>query len=199
MITYIATNKRNGKFYIGSTVNFSKRKINHLTCKVKSHFHNALRKNPDDFEWEVIEDSCDEPVLEQALLDIWYGKEQCYNLNPSASRPPSWKGRKRTPEEIKKSSDKRRGVKRTPEQCLSISQGLKGRSLTPNQLESVKKNLEEANEKRKKKVELVNVLTGEVFVFPSTSEAEKQMGFGNIARACRETQRTVKGFRARYL
>jgi group I intron endonuclease len=198
MITYIATNRRNGKFYIGSTVNFSKRKINHLTCKVKSHFHNALRKNPDDFEWEVIEDSCDEPVLEQALLDMWCGKEQCYNQNPSASRPPSWKGKKRTPEEIKKSADKRRGVKRTPEQCLKMSESHKGVPLTPGQLENARKNARKANEKRKKKVELVNLLTGEVLVFPSVSEAEKQMGFGSIASACRKT-RTVKGFKARYL
>jgi hypothetical protein len=27
------------------------------------------------------------------LLDMWFGKECCYNLNPSASRPPSWEGK----------------------------------------------------------------------------------------------------------
>jgi len=199
MITYIATNTQNGKFYVGSTVDFNKRKINHLSCKVKSHFHHALRKNPDLFEWEIFEDDCDEPVLEQALLDKWFGKEQCYNLNPVAGRPPSHKGRKRTPEQVEKSVSRRKGVKRTPEQCLRISRGLTGRKLTPTQLESVRNNVRIANERRQKKVEITSLKTGEVFVFDSVSEAEKSMGFGNIGRACRESHRTVKGFRARYL
>ena len=77
MITYIATNTLNGKFYIGSTIDFRKRKINHLTCKIKSHFHHALRKNPEEFVWEIIEDNHSDPILEQALLDMWFGKEQC--------------------------------------------------------------------------------------------------------------------------
>ena len=38
-------------------------------------------------------DNSDEPLLEQALLDMWFGKECCYNLSPFASRPPSWRGR----------------------------------------------------------------------------------------------------------
>jgi group I intron endonuclease len=199
MITYIATNTFNGKFYIGSTIDFHKRKTNHLTCRVKSHFHNALRKNPEAFVWEVIEDDCSEPVLEQALLDTWFGKEQCYNLNPVAGRPPSHRGVKRTPEQVEKSASKRRGVKRTPEQCQRISRGLTGRSLTPSQLESVLRNTQGANERRKKKVELRHLVTGEVLVFESVSEAEKSMGFTNISRACREPHRSVKGYKARYV
>jgi group I intron endonuclease len=88
MDTYKATNTTNGKFYIGSTTNFEKRKKAHLSSNEDYPFQRALRKNPSNFEWEVWSDDCDEPVLEQALLDIWYGKEQCYNLNPYASRPP---------------------------------------------------------------------------------------------------------------
>ncbi len=199
MITYIATNTLNGKFYIGSTTNFPKRKNNHLYCKVKSHFHHALRKDPELFEWEIFEDSDDKPTLEQALLDMWFGKEQCYNLNPLASRPPSHKGFKRRPESVRKSAEKRKGVKRTPEQCKRISEGLTGRELTATQLVSAKKNCEKANKERQRKVELTNTQTGEVYTFDSISDAEKIMGFGNIGRACREVQRTVKGFRAKYL
>ncbi len=199
MITYIATNTLNGKFYIGSTVDFKKRKINHLTCKVKSHFHHALRKNPEAFVWEVIEDEHSDPVLEQALLDRWFGKEQCYNLNPVASRPPSHKGIKRTAEQIEKSASKRRGAKRTTEQCSRISKGLTGRSLTPSQLESVRRNTQIANERRKKKVELTHLQSGKILVFNSVSEAQSTLGFGNISRACREPNRTVKGYKARYV
>lgn len=88
MDTYRATNTTNGKFYIGSSTNFEKRKKEHLSSKENYPFQNALRKNPDAFEWEVWSDDSNEPILEQALLDMWYGKECCYNLNPSAKHPP---------------------------------------------------------------------------------------------------------------
>jgi hypothetical protein len=88
MDTYKATNTTNGKFYIGSTTNFNKRKKSHLKSKENYPFQNALRKNPEAFEWEVWSDDCEDSVLEQALLDMWFGCEQCYNLNPSAKHPP---------------------------------------------------------------------------------------------------------------
>jgi group I intron endonuclease len=88
MITYKATNTLNGKFYIGSTINFKRRKRDHLKGTENYPFQNALRKNPDAFIWEIYEDEYDKPILEQSLLDMWCGKEQCYNLNPFATRPP---------------------------------------------------------------------------------------------------------------
>jgi group I intron endonuclease len=94
MDTYRATNTTNGKFYIGSTANFDRRKEEHLKSEANYPFQNALRKHPEAFEWEVWSDDSDEPILEQALLDMWFGKECCYNLNPCASRPPSWGGKK---------------------------------------------------------------------------------------------------------
>lgn len=92
MITYRAINTINGKFYIGSTKNFEKRKQEHLTTAEEFRFQRALRKNPEAFVWEIFEDSEEEPVLEQALLDMWFGKSQCYNMSPFAGRPPSRKG-----------------------------------------------------------------------------------------------------------
>lgn len=89
MDTYRSTNTLNGKFYIGSTTDFERRKKSHLSSKENYPFQNALRKNPDAFVWEVWTDDSDEPILEQALLDMWFGKEQCYNLNPVAGRPPN--------------------------------------------------------------------------------------------------------------
>lgn len=98
MDTYKATNTTNGKFYVGSSTNFERRKEEHLKSKENYPFQNALRKNPGAFEWEVWSDDSDEPILEQALLDMWFGKECCYNLNPSAKHPPSSKGKSPPPE-----------------------------------------------------------------------------------------------------
>jgi predicted GIY-YIG superfamily endonuclease len=84
MITYLARNTRNGKFYIGSTKNFANRKKEHLANKGNFPFHRALRANPDDFEWETFEDQSEGRELEQALLDTFFGTEMCYNLCPSA-------------------------------------------------------------------------------------------------------------------
>jgi hypothetical protein len=85
MDTYKATNTENGKFYIGSTTDFESRKREHLRSKANYPFQNALRKNPDLFEWEVWRDNSENREMEQALLDMWFGKEQCYNLNPGAN------------------------------------------------------------------------------------------------------------------
>jgi len=84
MQTYIATNTRTGKFYIGSTVNFEQRKWQHHKHASELPFHRALRKNPDEFEWEVFDDDSEGRELEQALLDMFFGKEMCYNLNANA-------------------------------------------------------------------------------------------------------------------
>jgi len=92
--TYRATNTIDGKFYIGSTTNFEERKNGYLKSRKNYPFQNALRNNPEAFEWEVWSDDSDDPVLEQALLDMFYGTEQCYNLNPKADRPPEHSGKK---------------------------------------------------------------------------------------------------------
>jgi hypothetical protein len=90
MITYKSTNTSNGKFYIGSSqdlASYEKRKQSHFRNKLPYPFQRALQANPEAFEWEYVEDDQEEPILEQALLDVWFGKEQCYNLNKHADRP----------------------------------------------------------------------------------------------------------------
>ena len=94
MDTYIATNLVNGHFYIGSSTNFERRKQQHLDSRENYPFQNALRKNPNNFEWEVWTDDSDKRILEQALLDMWCGKEQCYNISNSSKGPGSEGGRK---------------------------------------------------------------------------------------------------------
>ena len=55
---YKATNKINGKSYIGQTCNFEKRKKQHIRCyeKENCYFHRAIQKyGVDCFLWEIIE------------------------------------------------------------------------------------------------------------------------------------------------
>ena len=86
MITYRAVNKTNGKWYVGSATDFERRKKEHLTSEQKSPFHNALRKNPENFTWEILEeDNRQDRLAEQLILDVWCGTEFCYNLSSSAS------------------------------------------------------------------------------------------------------------------
>lgn len=125
MITYKATNTLNGKFYIGSARDFAKRKQQHLHSTLNYPFQNALRQSPDSFEWETIEDDSDEPILEQALLDVWFGTEMCYNLNPKADRPPSWVGKTHSESTKKKQRDA--ALLRGPLSSESVKKGVETR------------------------------------------------------------------------
>lgn len=131
MITYIATNTKNGKFYVGSTNNFERRKKQHMECKKGYPFQNALRKNPEAFEWETWSDDSDEPNLEQALLDMWFGTEQCYNLSKDASAP--MRGKKHTTESKQKIRRAKRGKKASLSDAgrKKLSEKMSGRN-SPN-------------------------------------------------------------------
>jgi predicted GIY-YIG superfamily endonuclease len=80
MYTYIATNTLNGKFYIGSAIDLEKRKRQHLKLKSDRPFHRDLQANPEVFTWDVFVDEASDSILEHALLEMWHGKEQCYNI-----------------------------------------------------------------------------------------------------------------------
>ena len=174
MFTYIATNTLNGKFYIGSTSNFERRKKEHLESKDAYNFQRALRKNPDAFEWQVFEDDSDEPILEQALLDMWFGKECCYNMNPSAKHPP------RSTEASRKGGltmghrHKAEGTgvfARTPEQMAA--DGKKGGSTAVARKSGVHGRTPEQIKEDAKKGGESNVLNKTGFCNPDYTESEK--------------------------
>ena len=90
MITYLAINLTNHKFYVGSTVDFEARQKGHLKSTEDYPFQNSLRKNPNNFYWFVGEDDgSDVREEEQYYLDFYHGSVWCYNLNPKADVPPS--------------------------------------------------------------------------------------------------------------
>ena len=197
MITYIATNKVNGKFYIGSTTNLDKRKGEHLNSKLNHPFQNSLRNNPDSFVWHLAEDQLADPRFEQVLLDLYFGTELCYNLNPRADRPPSQTGRLVSEETRKKQSKARKGLKRSAETKRKISAALSGKNNPMfGKTGSANPSFNVRGDKHpsSKKVE-VTYPDGAVRVFPSTSDAGKELGVHpvNVADAARKNRTKTKG------
>ena len=134
MDTYKATNTLNGKFYIGSSKNFEERKKAHLGSKCNYPFQNALRKNPEAFEWEVWTDNSENREFEQALLDMWFGKEQCYNLNSKASCPPQnpWTEERKNKHRIRVSRQFK-GIPKKQESVIKMRQTKKNNKWVPDQ------------------------------------------------------------------
>lgn len=205
MVTYTATNTKNGKFYVGSTINFEKRKQEHLKSKLNHPFQCALRKNPENFVWHFTEDNLLEPRFEQVLLDLYFGTELCYNLNPKADRPPSQAGRPVSQETRQKQSVVRTGLKRSDETKRKLSEGKLGEKNPqwgkPTTSPAFKRG---PNNPLNKMVEVIYP-DGEVKVFASTKEAGKLLGVSgsSVAEAARggktKTKGSLKGYTFRYL
>lgn len=99
-VIYKATNKINGKIYIGKTYNFEKRKNEHIyEMNNGLPFHNALKKyGLENFEWEIIDHAnTDKDIREKEIY--WISKlrtcinfEDCngYNLTLGGEGGVSW-------------------------------------------------------------------------------------------------------------
>jgi group I intron endonuclease len=201
MQTYKATNTKTGKFYIGSTRNFEKRKAEHLRSKANLPFQNALRKCPEDFAWEVWSDDCNEPILEQALLDMWVGKKCCYNINPSAKHPPSPEGRVDTEETKKRRSRAQIGKKRSPETIEKLKVIMRNRPLPQGLVDMHINPKTGKSHPRSRPIVLINVETKEEEEFECVADAARKYGLndGHLCATAAGKRKKHKGFRARYL
>ena len=84
---YKATNKTNGKSYIGQTVKFRERVWQHLRCNPKEDclFHRAIETyGRDNFTWDII-DSCENKksaiLLERHYIEMYDTYRNGYNEN----------------------------------------------------------------------------------------------------------------------
>src|ERR1039458_5206653 len=94
----------------------------------RSHNPNGHRvRKPSDDRIIVQRFECEEDAyFAEKFLIALYGRTDngtgCLsNLTDGGENPPSWKGRKRDPEEVQRGALKRTGLKRTAEQILRIS------------------------------------------------------------------------------
>ena len=137
MITYAAINLTNKKFQVGSAVDFEQRCKQHHRGKGDLEFQRSLRKDPENFYWIVgDEDGLTDRSEEQYYLDFYHGTAWCYNHNPSASAPPSPKGRTWGWSESKKQSitgpgNHRYGKKGSQKQKDSLPRGANHPMATP--------------------------------------------------------------------
>lgn len=109
---YQIRNLQNGKLYIGSSCRLYERKLQHKNDLKSNRHENIYLQNSynfhgkDNFIFEIIEfcEPEDRYKIEQYWLDLFYGNEFCYNINPIASKPPDCTGKHftKTKEQIEK-------------------------------------------------------------------------------------------------
>lgn len=138
---YKIINVINNKFYIGSAVNFSRRKARHFSeLRHNKHKNRWLQASWNKygevaFVFVAVEEVSDKALLletENRWLKEHVGKEYCYNIGVDATAPmlgfggelsPTW-GRKRTPKEL--ASQNWTGKKHDPKSKEKIRQKLLG-------------------------------------------------------------------------
>lgn len=88
---YIIRNRINGKFYLGSTNNYHKRKLRHFN-KLKKQKHHSIylqrafnKYSEKNFEFIIIETCYDYLKREQYLFDNVINFKDSYNISKSAT------------------------------------------------------------------------------------------------------------------
>lgn len=148
---YTITNTQNNKYYLGSTLNFEKRKKEHLRkLRANTHYNIHLQRtfNKDGenvFLFEIIEEideETSEKDVEQTYLNT-LNYDRCYNLSSRA-----WGGgrlgKKCSEETKKKMSDSHKEKIHSEESLRKMSESQKGK---PKHTEETKKFLSEKAKK----------------------------------------------------
>lgn len=188
MITYAAINLTNKKFQVGSTTNFERRCKEHHCEKGNLEFQRSLRKDPENFYWIVGEDdglgTRDE---EQYYLDFYHGTAWCYNHNPSASAPPSPKGRtwKQRPEKIRRGTNHPSYGKRHKQETIELMKSQRQGEKHPSA----------------KKTRITHVKTGVAEVFNYLEEGAIKYGVcaSNLRAVARGVRKSAGGYTAEYI
>jgi len=133
---YLIRNIKNGKFYIGSAVNFKNRWRNHrhkLRLNIHENLHLQRAWNQcgeQSFKFEIdMECSIDKLLqVEQVYLDIYVGRPECYNIAKDVYCP--MRGKKLTKSHRKALILSNTGRIKSNNERKKISDSLKGRKIT---------------------------------------------------------------------
>ena len=132
---YKATNKINGKSYVGVSYNPLKRMGSHLSDSINRpqfHFHKAIRKYGwDAFIWEILDYTTDEDEAYNTL-EVWWiahydSFNNGYNMTVGGDKSSGMKGRKHTEASIRKMSESLKGRTFSEEHKSKMSESLKGK------------------------------------------------------------------------
>jgi group I intron endonuclease len=198
MCIYLIINLQNNKIYIGSAVNFNKRKNYHLSyLRRNKHINYKLQNDFNIYgeEWFVFKifkkannDYKKLLKLEQSFLD---SLKPDYNIAKYVEQP--YYGRKHSKETIEKIRKANTGIKFSKERCERISKANKNKKRKPLS-EKTKNKLKELRvSKPVNQYDLNNIF---IKSYPSIKEAERQtkINRGNISDCCNNNITKTGGF-----
>ncbi len=211
---YQITNLINGKFYIGSTINYRDRRTRHF-YELRHNKHGNARLQhafnkygAENFKIEMLTPVTPDELLfmEQCFIDWSKAADRNigYNISPIASRPDN-RGSRRTEEQKRRMSESQRGKKRTPEARLNMSIAQKklfasgyvhpnkGKTFTPEEKEKHRIAM-----RRKWKPVVQMTLDGQdVATYFYINAAQEVTGIWatQIIKCCRGTYKTAGGFK----
>lgn len=133
MIIYRATNKINGKMYIGQTIQPLKLRIkNHLRSTCLSHFKKALLKNGiENFEWIVLYETDNKEDLndnEIYFIKLFNSLENGYNMTEGGEGSYGFKHTEESKRIISEKAKLRGGHPHTEEHKKYMSDVMKGKN-----------------------------------------------------------------------
>jgi len=158
-IIYKATNKVNGKVYIGQTAqSLDKRILQHikdaLNNRDNSYFHKAIRKyGKESFIWEIIKEcnSLEELNRTEIKMIEKYGSfENGYNLTSGGEKIAGWKHSEKTKQKMR---EFRKGKSHSKETKIKIGNGNRDKKVseeTRKKLGGVRRGKKHSEEAKKK-------------------------------------------------
>jgi group I intron endonuclease len=188
---YKIGNILNGKFYIGQTINFYQRKIQHLSKLRRNqhcnpHFQSAWNKyGEENFEFKIIL-YCEPSELnyyEQKMVDIWNPEynicKEC--ISNHSDMPVSEETRK-------KLSDAHKGYIFSEESKKKMSESAKGKKMS----EEAKRKMSEAKKGRKHSEEHIRKCSISRMGHPTSEETKRKLSIANSGHQLTEEQKKKK-------